>query len=411
MPNTPSIKCEKIYRALRREGHSKESAARISNAAYNRGKCGGKRKEMSEQTFFVTKDAKGEPRWVLVSSSAYVDRDGEIVTEKALIKAVERMDAGGDYGELRWWHTPVVLGSADFAAVHDHHLIESGTFVSKQVAARVMAAAGKLGASIGFRHPASEPAGGLYSDITIKERSLLPRGREANLFTTLSVVGGGEMEINADKRAKLLEVMGEEDGNALLASVSLSAKAADEAGVTRKEKGLGARFWDWFAGQPEIAEAAKEADAPEEDEEDEPDADAEAEGADGEAEAVTDAPEAEAGKATKEDDPDAMPVTRAELKAALAAIRKEIAGSSKEAGPTKAEVDAANAAAAKAQAEAEKAAKAIAALTSELPRGVAGIFRASQAAETVTDKAEKAAEKTKELNDPLVAWVDSKFGG
>lgn len=36
MPNSP-IKNEKMYRGLREEGNSKEKAARISNAAANRG--------------------------------------------------------------------------------------------------------------------------------------------------------------------------------------------------------------------------------------------------------------------------------------------------------------------------------------------------------------------------------------
>lgn len=36
MPNS-SIKNEKLYRDLRKEGHSKEKSARISNAAANRG--------------------------------------------------------------------------------------------------------------------------------------------------------------------------------------------------------------------------------------------------------------------------------------------------------------------------------------------------------------------------------------
>ena len=43
MPN-PSIKNEKLYRDLRREGNSEEKAARISNAAAARGKSAVARK-------------------------------------------------------------------------------------------------------------------------------------------------------------------------------------------------------------------------------------------------------------------------------------------------------------------------------------------------------------------------------
>lgn len=50
MPNVPSLKCPKVYDALRRDGYDKETSARISNAMARRGKCGGKRKEMSAQT-------------------------------------------------------------------------------------------------------------------------------------------------------------------------------------------------------------------------------------------------------------------------------------------------------------------------------------------------------------------------
>jgi hypothetical protein len=38
MPDTPQLKDEEMYEALRREGNSKEKAARISNAAAKRGR-------------------------------------------------------------------------------------------------------------------------------------------------------------------------------------------------------------------------------------------------------------------------------------------------------------------------------------------------------------------------------------
>ena len=95
-----------------------------------------------------------------------------------------------------------------------------------------------------------------------------------------------------------------------------------------------------------------------------------------------------------------------------------MAGASKEAGPTQAEVDAAKAEAAAAtakaeaaEAEAQKAAKALEVLSSDLPRGVAAVFRASQDAASVTEKAGKEAEKAAQQNDPLADWVAEKFGG
>ena len=43
----------------------------------------------SKSTFKVFKDRDNRPRWVAVSSTAYVDRDGEIVSVEALKGAVE----------------------------------------------------------------------------------------------------------------------------------------------------------------------------------------------------------------------------------------------------------------------------------------------------------------------------------
>lgn len=357
-----------------------------------------KEKNMSE--FLVTKDAKGNYRWVLISSSAYVDRDGEIVTEKALVRAVERMDETGDYGQLRWWHTGVVLGDADFAAVHAHQLIESGTFVNKSVAAAVAVAAQGLGASIGFKHPPTQPRNKQYEDIAIQERSILPRGKESNLFTQLSVTGG---RMDETKKAALFDLLGEEEATALLSRADVTAKAADDAGFTRKEnKGWFQRLKEAFAEIPEpVEEAEEEGD--------------ELELTDDEPAAVTDET-----KAAKEDDMDEAPVTRAEFMKLAARIDELLGERKKETDTLATKEEVAQVAAVVApvvtiQQETVKrlgeVEKQVQTLTShELPRGVAGVFRASQAATTATDKAAALGEKMKQSNDPLDGWVAEKFG-
>lgn len=274
----------------------------------------------NDSTLFVTKDAKGEYRWVLISSSAYVDRDGEIVTEKALKQAVDRMEASGDYGELRWWHTPIVLGHGDFADVHAHQLIESGTFVNEAVARGMAKAASGLGASIGFNHPPTQPKNKAYHDIDIKERSLLPRGKESNLFTTLNVTGG---KMDEKRLKELINHIGEDEATALLERAESRAKEADGKGMKRKEaKSPLERFLSIFE--------AKDAD-PDPDEDNADDATDEPETVD-DAEDVDAA--AETDKAAKKDegkegDDDAKPVTRREMKAALSALRGELAKSAK----------------------------------------------------------------------------------
>jgi len=409
MPNDPSIKCQGLYQSLKKQGYSKAEAARISNGLWRKGECAGKRKEKNMSEFLVTKDAQGNDRWVLISSSAYVDRDGEIVTEKALQKAVERMDATGDYGELRWWHTGVVLGVADYAAVHAHQLIESGTFVSKAVAAAVTSAAGRLGASIGFRHPPTQPRNKQYEDIAIKERSLLPRGKESNLFTQLSVTGG---RMDEQKKAALFELLGESEATALLSHADVTAKAADEAGMIRKEnKGWFQRLKEAFAAIPDPA-----------DEEDELELDDDTD----EAEPLAEKKEAKPAKKSEDGDGDDAPMTRGEFKASMAKWEAKMADllgeRQKEADTLATKEEVAKVAAAvtpvvtiqqETVTRLGVVEKQVQTLTGEtLPRGMAGIFRASVEGSAATDKAAKTAEtlKAQQTRDPLESYLDERLG-
>lgn len=64
MPN-PSIKDEELYEELREEGNSKQKAARIANAAANRGrssvgKRGGKAEDYEDRTVKELKDRARE---------------------------------------------------------------------------------------------------------------------------------------------------------------------------------------------------------------------------------------------------------------------------------------------------------------------------------------------------------------
>lgn len=145
-----------------------------------------------ESSVFVTKGKDGKYRWVTMSSNAFRDRDGEIVSMKSLLADVENSDLTGDYGPLRWWHVsepvPLDIGRCDFRMVLNRTLIESGTFFDDRVAMRVKEIAPALQVSLGFRHPLSEPdANGVYHNIRTFERSLLPAGRAANALTRFLV--------------------------------------------------------------------------------------------------------------------------------------------------------------------------------------------------------------------------------
>ena len=149
----------------------------------------GMRATKKDFSFRVFKDASGRYRWVAQSSTAFQDRDKEIVSTKALNDDCAYADKTGSYGPLRWWHTPGLdLGDCDFNAMHGRILIESGTFRSPSIAYKVAQAADDLEISLGFLHLPNEPdASGVFNHIRRFERSLVPRGKASNRFTAFSV--------------------------------------------------------------------------------------------------------------------------------------------------------------------------------------------------------------------------------
>lgn len=197
--------------------------------------------EKSYETFTVYKDASGADRWLSVSSTAYRDRDQEIVSTKALNGAVMLADASGYRGPLRFWHVPgVELGDCDYQATAQdgRFLIESGTFRSPAIAAAVKSHADDYQMSIGFTHPPDEPdAHGVFANIAIFERSLVPRGRASNPLTQFALVRKETRMLTAEKQEQLTKLL---DGNAellsgLLNQVAITDKAAQDQGATYKD--------------------------------------------------------------------------------------------------------------------------------------------------------------------------------
>lgn len=136
-------------------------------------------------SFLVFKDAKGQDRWVAISSNAYEDRSGEVVTLKALQEDVDRADADGDYGPLRIWHMKGLdIGDCDFNVVVGRSLIESGLYRHPMYARACEKAASRLQLSLGFFPSPGEPdEDRLYHRIWRRERSILPIGKADNPLT------------------------------------------------------------------------------------------------------------------------------------------------------------------------------------------------------------------------------------
>lgn len=204
---------------------------------------------------FSVKEVGGKHRWTLYSSSAYKDRDGEIVSTQAQEADIAALDKSGDYGVLRWWHVgdPVAadpvnwqsytagkgidLGRCDFSAMHGRIRIESGTFYDEAVGARVKEVADQLTVSLGFSHPIAEPnREGVFEHIHTFERSLLPQGAQSNLFVDVPLIlSEKERTMETKKIEALKSLLGDETAAHLLAGAEATQKSADRAGVKFKE--------------------------------------------------------------------------------------------------------------------------------------------------------------------------------
>lgn len=219
------------------EGLAERQGTQVSLTAAGRAQA--RRKPVTKAApLLVFKDARGVDRWVAISSTAYRDRDGEIVSCKALSQAVARGDTAGERGPLRFWHVPgVELGDCDFQAVAQDGrvLIESGTFRRSEFAEALKGQDYQM--SIGFVHPVEQPdAEGVYHDIAIFERSIVPPGRAANPFT--SITTKERRMLTAEKDELLAQLLGGRESDAYKAATAQATKADEEgrsAGVAFKD--------------------------------------------------------------------------------------------------------------------------------------------------------------------------------
>jgi hypothetical protein len=208
------------------------------------------------KALLVYKSADGTPRWLARSTTAYRDRDGEILSTAALDADSQRMTATAQYGPLRWWHVGwpnpdapgapwgpgLDLGTCDFSMQIGRTRVESGAFKSAALAAAVARVADALELSPGFFHPPTQPdAGGVFTTIRTFERSLVPArvARASNLFTGLTVKET-RMDISEVERrfkAAITELGLDANQAAALGQQLVAAdKAAQAAGIAFKSQ-------------------------------------------------------------------------------------------------------------------------------------------------------------------------------
>ena len=199
-----------------------------------------------QNVFFTTKQSDGQYRWVSISSTAFLDREFDIVSSKALERSADSVVK--DRGPLRFWHVKGVdFGNCDFAMHDGLCLIESGLWyndaVSQQARKESSRHPEKWAISIAFLSDPTDKernvevrgkrVNNVYHSIAILERSLLPVQQSANVFSRITTEG--EPEMLQHKIAILRELLGDE----------LATKAVSQAdGINAKSVEPDAIFKD-----------------------------------------------------------------------------------------------------------------------------------------------------------------------
>lgn len=211
----------------------------------------------------VFKDASGAARWMVITSNAYEDKEGEIVSQAALEADVARWWQRREkslqvHDPLRWWHVGNVrtsdaatwqdvqagegldIGQCDFRMLHGRMLVESGTFNTPELAAAFAPHMKGLRVSLGFATPAWQPVDGVYQDIHSFERSLLPMAKEANALTGGIILKGVNDMTTIDEKVKAFANIAGEGAAGTLAQFLSAAEAVDKQaeaeGIRHKEE-------------------------------------------------------------------------------------------------------------------------------------------------------------------------------
>ena len=215
------------------------------------------------EQIFGRKDAEPETsgfkaydngRWVAWWTNNFEDREGEIITAKAIDDYIARVDAGiVPFPELRTWHIPGSnYGTADWLGRIGHFAVASGTFddTDKGRAAQKHFAKTRrrYQMSHGFYYPVSAKEGKVYHRINTFEISDIPpkakRFAAANPYTDFS--GAMDM-LTKEKRDELVLKFGEEIAESIIQHTEGKSKAV---------AALGERYKDFTA--PADAEANAE---------------------------------------------------------------------------------------------------------------------------------------------------------
>jgi len=208
-------------------------------------------KDVQEITVF--KDADGTWNWLTISSTAFLDRDDEIVSKDALLKGVEDAERNGyDLGYLTYWHEPdIKVGKCTNRFVDGVCLVETGKWFDDELSTAIRKSVqsdpdlwavsiefmGNLTTAVENTIINGTQVKRIWNDISFKDRdrSILPAWRASNTFSMVATKGGVK-DMKEERRAFLVEVAGEEIAKRVVEGVDTINKLAEEPDAVVKEQ-------------------------------------------------------------------------------------------------------------------------------------------------------------------------------
>lgn len=202
--------------------------------------------------------------WVATYSNNFKDRDDEIFPAKAIDQYIARVDVQlVPLPELWVWHggKSSRVGQAGVIARQGHFVLAAGTWDDTpqgQTARKFYARHEKDTAlSHGFTYNQRTFDGTHYTDFNTFEISLLPRGKEANVYT--SIEGVKEMKITDEKKKYFALALGEEGLKKYLAGNEERGKDYEALEIEYKDFGrLDETATDEVDGDKAVAELVTE---------------------------------------------------------------------------------------------------------------------------------------------------------
>jgi hypothetical protein len=194
----------------------------------------------SDGAFTVQKDLNGKWRWMATFTNNFKDRDGEIISEKALDDYIERVNSGliplpelwlGHIEGTKHGQSDMVFGVGSFVTA-------VGSFDDTPDAVKAIdfykKNASKVSLSHGFTFPSWGLKNGIYDVVNVFEISVLPAPLVAsNPFTEFEV--NNMKQISPEQQTALSLVFGKDKVDTIIESRRQQSEEIKAAGVAFKD--------------------------------------------------------------------------------------------------------------------------------------------------------------------------------